>query len=261
MRPLFTFLILIFLAQNLSLAQNNRLSTYEKIGWYSIFPTLKVSKKLSIHTEYQWRRQDLIVHWQQSLMRLGINYQYNPRVLFRLGYGWIETFAYGDIPLNGFGRDYTEHRLFEMVQLTHKENRMELQHRFMLEQRFVGKYNQATSPHEDQFPLLHRLRYMLRLQRPLKGTELKDRTPYVAAYDEVFIGFGPQVNANIFDQNRFGALLGYRFSKTLRSELGYLSQIIQFGRQIGGKNVFQYNNGFVFNTYINLDLTSMAKKP
>jgi hypothetical protein len=82
----------------------------------------------------------------------------------------------------------------------------------------------------------------------------------VAAYDEVFIGFGPQVNANIFDQNRFGALLGYRFSKTLRSELGYLSQIIQFGRQIGGKNVFQYNNGFVFNTYINLDVTSKVRK-
>ena len=112
MRPLFTFLILVFLAQNLSLAQNNRLSTYEKIGWYSVFPTLKVSKKLSIHTEYQWRRQDLIVHWQQSLMRLGINYQHNPRVLFRLGYAWIETFAYGDIPLNSLGRDFTEHRFF-----------------------------------------------------------------------------------------------------------------------------------------------------
>ena len=243
-----------------SYGQNNRLNTNNNIGWYNYFGTFKVSNKLSIHTEYQWRRNNFITKWQQSLLRVGVNYQLNPRVFFRVGYGWIETFPYGDIPLNGFGKDFTEHRIFEMVQLSHKEGMADFSHRFMLEQRFVGRYNSINSKSEDEFPLLNRLRYMLRLQVPLKGKVMKDKTLYFAFYDEIFIGFGKNVNANIFDQNRIGILLGYRFNKNFRLEAGYLNQTLQYGRQIGGQNVFQNNNGFVINTNFNFDLTKKERK-
>ena len=236
------------------LGQNNRINTNNNIGWYNYFGTIKVSNKFGIHTEYQWRRNNFISNWQQSLLRIGINYNLNPRVLFRVGYGWIETFPYGEIPLNGLGRDFTEHRIFEMVQLSHKEGIVDFSHRFMLEQRFVGRYSSANEKTEDEFPLLNRMRYMLRLQIPLKGSEIKDKTPYVALYDEVFIGFGENVNANIFDQNRIGILLGYRFNKNLRIEGGYLNQTLQYGRQINGQNVFQNNNGIILNTNLNFDL-------
>lgn len=235
--------------------QNNRLSTKNTIGWYNYFGTFKVSGKVGIHTEYQWRRDNVITDWQQGLLRVGINYNPNPRVQFRAGYAWIETFAYGDIPLNGLGRDFTEHRIFEMVQLNHKEGIIDFSHRFMLEQRFVGRYSSANVAKEDEFPLLHRMRYMARLQVPLKGREVKDKVPYFALYDEVFVGFGKNVNANVFDQNRLGILFGYRHSKNIRVEAGYLNQILQYGRQINGRNVFQYNNGFILNTQFNFDFT------
>ena len=74
-------------------------------------------------------------------------------------------------------------------------------------------------------------------------------------YDEVLVGFGENVNANIFDQNRIGILLGYRFSKTLRIEGGYLNQTLQFGRLINSQNVFQYNNGLIINANFNIDLS------
>lgn len=252
---LFLTLILLISLQ-FSFAQNNRINTHNNIGWYNYFGTFKVSEKIGIHTEYQWRRDQYITNWQQSLLRLGVNYNLNPRVQFRLGYGWIETFPYGEFPLNGMGKDFTEHRIFQMVQLSHKEGIVDFFHRFMLEQRFVGKYNVITSTTEDAFPLLNRLRYMVRLQVPLKGKEIKDKTPYVALYDEVFIGFGKNVNANIFDQNRIGVLLGYRFNKNFRIEGGYLNQTVQLGRQINGKNVFQNNNGIILNTNFNFDLSS-----
>ena len=126
----------------------------------------------------------------------------------------------------------------------------------MLEQRFVGRYTSANEATEDEFPLLNRMRYMVRLQIPLKGKEIKDKTPYVAVYDEVFIGFGKNVNANVFDQNRIGILLGYRYNKNFRIEAGYLNQTLQYGRQISGQNVFQNNNGFIINTNFNFDLTT-----
>jgi hypothetical protein len=96
---------------------------------------------------------------------------------------------------------------------------------------------------------------MARIQFPLKGKTITDRTPYAVLYDEIFIGFGNNVNANIFDQNRLGLLLGYRYNKNIRFEGGYLNQILQFGRQINGQNVIQYNHGFIFNALLNFDLS------
>ncbi len=240
-------------------SQNNRLNTSGTIGWYNVFSTFKLHEKWGIHSEYQFRRDGVISNWQQSLLRLGVNYQLNPRVLFRLGYAWIETFPYGEIPLNGLGRDFTEHRLFQMAQITSKEGRFQFSHRFMLEQRFVGRYSQAILEREDEFPLLHRARYMFRVQVPLKGSELKNNTPYMALYDEIFIGFGENVNANVFDQNRLGVLFGYNFNKNLRLEAGYLNQILQFGRQINNQNVFQYNHGLIVNLNMNIDLSPTLK--
>mgnify|MGYP003604281552 CR=1 FL=1 len=236
-------------------AQNNRINTHNNIGWYNFFGTFKISEKFGLHTEYQWRRDETITEWQQSLLRVGINYNLNSRVLFRIGYGLIETYPYGEIPINGLGRDFTEHRIFEMVQLNHKEGSVEFSHRFMLEQRFIGRYSSATEQNEDEFPLLNRIRYMIRIQVPLKGNEIKDKTPYFAFYDEIFIGFGKNVNVNVFDQNRIGILLGYRFNKNIRVEVGYLNQTLQLGRQINGQNVFQNNNGIILNTNLNFDLS------
>lgn len=248
-----TFLLLCLTSTVFS--QNNRLNTHEKIGWYNFFGTFKVAPKISLHGEYQWRREDFIANWQQGLARVGVNYQPNSRITFRVGYAWAETYPYGEIPINGMGKDFTEHRIYEMVQLTHKEYAIDFSHRFMLEQRFVGRYNSVNSTTEDEYPLLHRMRYMFRMNIPLKGTEIKDKTPYIAVYDEVFIGFGSNVNANVFDQNRVGVLLGYRFNPTLRLEAGFLNQTIQFGRQINGQNIFQNNNGFIINANFNFDLT------
>jgi hypothetical protein len=250
---LIIFFSAFFISNNVT-GQNNRINTYHNIGWYNYFGTFKMSDKFSLHTEYQWRRDNVITDWQQGLLRVGLNYQHNLRVLFRVGYSWIETFPYGEIPINGLGRDFTEHRIFEMVQLSHKEGKIDFSHRFMLEQRFVGRYSSANVLKEDEFPLLNRIRYMVRLQVPLKGNEIKDNTPYVAFYDEVFIGFGENVNANIFDQNRAGVLFGYRINKSVRIEGGYLNQTLQFGRQINGQNVFQNNNGLIINANFNIDL-------
>jgi hypothetical protein len=248
-------LTLALVLVTLTVAQNNRLTDKNTIGWYNYFGTFKLSKKFSIHTEYQWRRNNIITHWQQSLLRVGVNYSLSPTILFRAGYAWIETFNYGDYPINYLGRDFTEHRLFQVVQLSHKEGIIDLSHRFMLEQRFVGKYSNAAVSKEDEFPLLNRLRYMFRAQLPLKGKEIKNKTPYLAGYNEVFVGFGKNVNANVFDQNRLGVLMGYKFNNAIRIEGGYLSQIVQLGRQVGGQNVFQYNSGFILNMNFNFDLS------
>lgn len=235
------------------------MNTHGSIGWYNSFVNVQTHKKFSLHGEFQWRRADLIANAQQSLLRVGLNYQLNPRILFRAGYAWIETLPYGEIPINALGRDFTEHRFYQMAQLAHKEDIVEFSHRFMLEQRFIGRYSSAAVMKEDEFVFSNRLRYMFRAQLPLKGNSIADKTPYIALYDEIFIGFGENVNANVFDQNRLGVMVGLRFNKAIRIEGGYLNQILQFGRQINGQSVFQYNNGVIVNTYVNIDAMQKSK--
>ncbi|MEO0007491.1 MAG: hypothetical protein RJA20_1687 [Bacteroidota bacterium] len=249
--PLYSLLLSVLCLNSIA-GQQNRYSTSNTIGWYNSFATFQLTDRLGLHAEYQWRRNHLITDWQQSLLRVGLNIQMNPRVLARFGYAWIETYPYGEIPLNSMGRDFTEHRIYEMLQLSHKENRVDISHRFMLEQRFVGKYSSPGLVGEDQFPMLNRMRYMARF-RFQPGGSFPEKL-YGVLYDEIFIGFGKNVGANIFDQNRLGLMIGFQAGKNLRLEGGYLSQIVQYGRIIDGKNVFQYNSGLIINALFQVDL-------
>jgi hypothetical protein len=243
------FLMTTMFFSSISHAQYARRITRGDVGWYNLFSTWGINSKLGLHVEYQWRRDNFIINWQQSLLRTGINYSPKPGALFRLGYAWIETYNYGEIPLNAFGKTFTEHRIFQMMQLMHKQGRFNLYHRFMNEQRFVGKYHSPASENEESFPLLNRMRYMFRVSMPLKSSEIPDKTPYLVFYNEIFIGFGKNVQANVFDQNRSGILIGYRYSKALNIEIGFFNQTLQFGRYVEGKNVFQINNGIMVNLY------------
>jgi hypothetical protein len=253
------FVLLGFVLQNSVVAQNTRLNEQNAIGWYGYFGTIKLNQKIGLHTEYQFRRDNVITDWQQSLLRVGVNYQLHPKAQLRLGYAWIETFAYGENFLNALGKDFTEHRTYQMLTLTDKVGIVDFSHRFMLEQRWIGRYSSPSLDKEDDYLFLNRMRYMFRFQVPLKGREIADKTPYMAIYDEVFVGFGKNVNENVFDQNRIGILLGYRFSPKFRIEGGFLNQTLQLGREVNGRNVFQYNNGLIINTVFNFDASKKKK--
>lgn len=240
-------------------AQNNRVADQNNVGWFTNNTTFQLTKKWGIHAEYQWRRDDFVTNWQQSLARFGVNYQVAPGVLLRAGGAYIDTYNYGDIPLQAAGRTFPEYRTFQMVQLAEKKGRVDFSHRFMLEQRWVKSFSDASLPKADRTTYQNRLRYMFRMQVPLNKPTMNNNTFYAAAYDEIFIGFGENVNANVFDQNRLGLLLGYRFNNTVRVEGGYFNQIVQLGRLVNNRNVFQYNGGFIINSFINLDLQKKKK--
>lgn len=238
----------LFFCFSVAMAQT-RITEHYNIGWFAANASFQLSNRFGLHTEYQWRRVDYGEHWQQGLLRLGLNYKLSPETLMRVGYAWAETFPYGDIPLNAYGKKYNEHRAFEMISISDKVSVFELTHRFMLEQRWIGRYSNASLTAEDSYPFVNRIRYQIRVQYPI----LKDGL-YAAVYDEIFIGFGKNVRENIFDQNRFGAIVGYPINKNLKIEGGYLSQIVQLGREVDNKNVFQHNNGFIVSAILNFDL-------
>lgn len=236
-------------------AATTRISDNHAIGWYNYSGTYKVANKISLHTDFAFRRVEVIKKWQQSFLAFDVSYQLNPKVTLRTGYAWLETFPYGDIPLNSMGKQFTEHRMYQMAILSDQVSRFKLTNRFMLEQRWVGKYSNVDLKKENEYTYLNRIRYMFRIDTPLKkGKNIVDKTPYISLYNEVFMGLGKNVGENIFDQNRLSLLLGYKFNSMVKLEAGYLSQIVELGREVDGNNVIQHNNGLIFNAIFNFNL-------
>ncbi len=211
--------------------------------------TVYVSKKTSVWLEYQWRRDELGLSWHQSLTRVGIQRHFKNNVSALLGYSYIASFPFGDFPAGPY--HIPEHRIFEQLVWNGNIGILSLNHRLRLEQRYVAKVNQAAPEHTiTDWVYTNRLRYQLRGVVPINRKKMEDKTWYAAAYDELFIGFGKNVNQNVFDQNRIGLLAGYQFNKYLKAEAGYLNQTVQQGAQVAGKQVYQYNNGVIVNLYV-----------
>ena len=252
LRLFITAIVIFFVA---TLYAQNRIQDKNTIGWAGLFTTTKFNHKWSWHAEFQFRRVDLYSNPQQNLFRTGITYQPDSKLMFRVGYARVQTFPYGIYPLNVMGKTYTENRFFEMLAINDNIKNLNVNHRFILEQRFVGRYSSSELVKQNEKVYSNRIRYMFRIDCPLKKNNPTNNAPYIAAFNEVFIGFGKNVGENVFDQNRLGILFGYKFNNLIKIEMGYLNQIVQLGREVDNKNVFQYNQGLQLNTFLNFSTT------
>jgi hypothetical protein len=194
-------------------------------AWVMYTGNHRLSEHWGCHTEYQWRRSDIFDHWQQSLMRLGVDYYTNTGTQVTLGYGWIKTFPYGAQPISHYNN---EHRIWQQLILKSKSGRVDFQHRYRLEQRFIENWVVGTDGlySMDGFVFRQRVRYRFMATVPISRKEMADNTLFLAVYDEPFLGFGKGIGKNILDQNRLYGAIGWRFNKNFNVQLGYLNQYI-----------------------------------
>lgn len=181
------------------------------------------SGPLGIHLEVQNRLSDWGRDWQQLLVRPGINYQVSKNLSASLGYGFVRTQPYGELPV---AHRFDESRIWE--QLLYKQDAAGLKwsHRLRLEQRWIEELKKDGSHagwRDEQ-----RVRYMLRTEVPLTA----DKRFYVPVWNEVFVNFGPNIVGNHFDQNRAFLGVGCQLAKNFRLETGLMEQSLQ---KRGGK--------------------------
>lgn len=197
-----------------------RYNAWNNNAWLMYFGNHKVADKFGLHIEAQIRRNDILKNWQQLLLRTGIEY-YMPSARLTLGYGFIETYGYGEFPV---ANAFPEHRIWQQALLSNPIGAFKLTHRYRLEQRFIGSSATgqfANGRYENRF------RYMLRINRALKGSEIERGKFYFSLYNEIFVNFGKEVGYNLFDQNRAYGAIGYHLGKIGRVELGYMYQLLQ----------------------------------
>ncbi len=250
MHKLLSFILLLSFSAN-SFSQAQRSADHNSIGWLVYTGNLKITKRLAIHTEYQWRGAETIKSRQQDLLRTGINYSLSKEVNIVAGYAFAQTYVYGDYPA-AFA--FPEHRIFQQLNIKNPVGGIDLSHRFTLEQRFVGRVTMPGGIKNTTYSFLNRIRYRVRAEIPLHKKTAVKKLWSVIAQDELFIGWGKNTGSNVFDQNRIGLLLGYKLHRNIKLEAGYINQILQQARRINDKDIFQYNHGVLLAAAFNFDL-------
>ena len=209
-------------------------------NWYTYFGTAKINSKWAVPFDVQLRLRDGISDRGQLLMRGGLQYSLNKQNHVLLGYAYVPTYN------NTADSWLPEHRIFE--QYIHKSKKVDMTHRFRLEQRWVGQ----PDPAGEHKPVTNwkygnRTRYFNRTQLAIKHKEAT--TPfYVALQDEIFLNlWGNQISNLLFDQNRFLVAAGYQFNANLKADIGYMNQLIQVTS--GAKTMNHILHLSVFHTF------------
>ena len=197
----------------LSVQQLPAQTKQENSGWLFLLNSTKFSEKWGMHLDVQVRSTDNWGAVKNVLFRPGITYFIDKQQNVTAGYLLAST-DLGTTTL-------IEQRIWEQYILTHKISSVFTTHRFRLEQRFLDQPN-------DNFA--QRLRYFIRLIKPLqKAEQAFNKGVFLALQNEVFLNIQnkKRINNNVFDQNRLYLAGGYRFSKKMDLEAGYLNQAIK----------------------------------
>jgi hypothetical protein len=198
-----------------SFAQTNEFS-----GWGAWFHSQKLSQHWGLHLDAQFRSADNISYLKNTLIRPGVTYHFNKSSSATVGY--LFTYTHNKTATANTYRP--EHRIWEQYIKSHKIGKnTQLSHRLRLEQRFVTKLGTQNEY------FAQRLRYFARAVVPLKKDSVFTRGAFVGLQNEVFMNVQNKhkVNNHFFDQNRAYAAIGYRFSKMVDLETGYLNQYVK----------------------------------
>ncbi|WP_348797759.1 DUF2490 domain-containing protein [Flavobacterium adhaerens] len=190
---------------------NSHAQDSEVGNWFLYFGNQKINSRWNWHNEVQYRNYNFAGDLEQLLLRTGIGYnlsENNNNIL--LGYAYINSEPY--VPLTDDKLSVNEHRIFQQFITKQNFGRVNIQHRYRFEQRFI----------EEDFKM--RLRYFLSLNVPINKKEMDKNAIYASAYNEIFIN--TEAEPNFFDRDRIYGGIGYCFNKSLKMEVGVMSQIL-----------------------------------
>ena len=180
-------------------------------NWLMYWGANRVSEKVSIWTEAQYRLYEVVSNPDQLILRTGVIYHLENSASLTAGYAYVRTRPFDENLNNAVTSN--ENRLWEQLVLKNPLWRIDFEHRYRLEQRWVKT---------DVVNYSNRVRYRLLLTLPLTNVHLKPATLFLAIYDEIFLNIN---TGETFDQNRLYFALGYQFSSKGQVQAGYLFQM------------------------------------
>ena len=206
------------------LAQEEVREPKDELGiWLMYFGRNRVADRSSIHSELQLRYWELFQNYNQLLVRVGYNFDIDPKNMASAGYTFIYTSPFED---SGVTTD--EHQLWQQYLQRSSLGRVDFEHRFRLEERWI--LGDATTD------FLMRIRYRIHLNVALGRPATSPF--FLSFYDEVMLN----LHGGAFDQNRLYGAFAYALDRSGSSvQLGYLLNTFS------GENRSRLQVAFFFN--------------
>lgn len=204
-------------------------------GWHLANAKFVLSQKWSAWAEIQTRSWKLTNRFYYHELKTGFSYQLNPSANVLMGFG-----QYGTYDNTGNYKPPVTHefRMWEQLTLTNNIDRLKLEHRYRVEQRFFGPNYK------------NRFRYRLNGIVPLNHRSIVNKTVYVSVYDEIFLNN----RAPHFERNRIFGGAGYQFTKLFTFQAGYINQYDY-------RNPGHFSKGYLQTTFLfTVDAKSLLKE-
>ena len=200
--------------------------------WNVVSGKITFNKKWSGFFEAQLRSQKLIHDFSYYEYKGGVGYNFPKGVSAVLAMGHYVTFQ----PDGSFKLPYVndEFRIWEQFVLTNNIDRLKLEHRYRIEQRFT------SSGYRNRF------RYRINAILPFHHKVIENKTWYASLFNEIFV----TNETPYFEQNRIFLGLGYQFNNRFTILGGFVNRFDNSPTYTQTwKNYFQTNFIFSFDEF------------
>jgi len=188
-------------------ASNICFSQYPDLGsWNILNIKYNINEKWSVFGETQLRSLRFYNHFHYQEYKGGINFKAHSNLIFTLGAGDYDTYKEGGNFVKPKNND--EFRIWPQITLTQAIKIIKIEQRYRAEMRFTS------------FGYRNRFRYRLGVSYPF-GKNEKGYKPYqINVTNEIFF----TDKEPYFERNRALVSVGYKISKQVSVQLGYLHQ-------------------------------------
>jgi hypothetical protein len=191
--------------------------------WIMYFGNTSIKNTpLFVHSEMQIRNKNLMNKSEQILLRAGLLYQLKDNFSTGLGAGYFMNYENSEIFTSP---DSKEFRTWQQLINKSKIQRVNLEHRYRLEQRWRDA------------DYTNRMRYRLQVNIPFNKSKIEKGAYLLNVYNEVFLEF----DDTPYDRNRFYTAIGYQLLKSSQIQIGYLKQ------NVNQQNLHYLQFGFYMN--------------
>ena len=209
--------ICLLLSVQAVLAQKQ--TSVQEQAWLGYIQQLRLSNHWGLTFDTHIRsKNNLVDSLSTAVFRGGAIYYLSDQVTLGAGYAYFHFF-----PADDHSRIYRpEHRPWQQIQWVTNYNRLRLQQRVRLEERFRRRIKNRDE-WDEGYVFNYRVRYQWMLSLPLKSISSSGAPFSFYAGQELLLNFGKSITHNAFDHNRFHAGISWHVDEDDQLQLGYLN--------------------------------------